>query len=473
MRKQELVFAAAVALVVAAVAAPAAQAAAEAEARQPVASSTIGLLDTGINPYHQVFRDTSPAAQRHPSTRFAGFPRNAEALRLTLDADSYQDALAADCERVWSRLETGRLYWFPGTTVIGAISFREPVGVDCNRPKSLLLLDNDGHGTMTASRAVSRTRGACPGCPLVMAQLGGGNRNVDAVRWLGGQAPWLDVESHSWGPLVPLWAPSTEPVLHDEHAGAVSTPAFVRAVETSAQQHLAFWSSGNGVASHGGVLGHPSQADARLTPSVLSVGGHDSGRVVAWSGSPPHLAADVCVESAVHNSLDEQGPVGGPGTSAATPYVAGNAARLLREARGLLRDPSTGVRGTGQEAVVARGRPGIVRRGPLSDGRLTMGEWRRVLLATATTRPAASADDARVCDHNWGPYGATPLLWKDLPEQFPEHVNIGYGAVDPPAWTRGVAVLRGKVDLPVRTRTDEFFARDDQLRRAAYQVFSR
>lgn len=435
----------------------------------PDARAVIGLLDTGINPYHQVFRDSSPEAQRHPSTRFAGYPREAQALRLTLDADSYEQALAADCERVWSRLETGRLYWFPGTTVVGAISFRGPVGVDCDRPSNLLLLDTNGHGTMTASLAAGRTTGACPGCPLVMAQLGGGN--IEAVRWLGAQARWMDVEPHSWGPVVPLWTPSTEPVVHD--GSAVNNPTFVRAVETSAQQHLAFWASGNGVATRGGVLGHPSQVDAHLTPSVLVVGGHDSGRVVAWSGAPPHLAGDVCVDSASHSSLRSVGPVGGPGTSAATPHVAAGAARLLREARRLLRDPSTGVRGTGPDAVVARGRAGLLRRGPLADGRLTMAEWRRVLLTTATARPAASADDARVCDHNWGPYGATPLLWEDLPEQVPEHLSIGYGAVDSPAWTRGVAVLRGELELPARTRTDDYFARDDQVRRAAYEVFSR
>lgn len=146
---------------------------------------------------------------------------------------------------------------------------------------------------------------------------------------------------------------------------------------------------------------------------------------------------------------------------------------MLREARRLLGDPSTGVRGTGPEAVVARGRAGILRRGPLADGLLTMAEWRRVLLATATARPAASPDDARVCDHNWHVYGSTPVLWKDVPEAFPEHLNIGYGAVDLPARARGMAVLRGELDLPVRARTDEFFALDDQLRRAAYQLFSR
>lgn len=254
----------------------------------PEARAVIGLLDTGINPYHRVFRDTSRAGQLHPSTRFPGFPRNAQALHLTLDAGSYEQAVAADCERIWSRLEGGRLYWFPGTTIIGALSFRSTVDVDCDRMNPVLLLDRDGHGTLVASRAAGRTQGGCPGCPIVMTQLGGGSRNIEAVRWLGEQAHWLDIESHSWGPVVPLWAPSTEPVLHDVTSGAVNNPAFVRAVETSAQQHLAFWASGNGVATRGGALGHPSQADAHLTPSVLSVGGHDSGRVVTWSGAPPH-----------------------------------------------------------------------------------------------------------------------------------------------------------------------------------------
>lgn len=335
------------------------------------------------------------------------------------------------------------------------------------------MLDVDGHGTMTASRAAGRTHGACPGCPVVMTQLGGGNRTIDAVRWLGEQARWLDIESHSWGPLVPLWAPSTEPVLHDVATGAVNNPPFVRAVETSAQQHLAFWASGNGVATRGGVLGHPSQADPHLTPSVLSVGGHDSGHVMTWGGAPPHLVSDACLSwAAGHASLREEHDQIGSGTSAATPYVAGGAARLLVQARRILRDGSTGVRGTGPDAVVARGRAGLVRTGPLADGRFTLGEWRRVLLATATARPVAHPDDGPVCDYNWGPWASTPILWKDVPEAFPEHLNIGYGAVDPPAWALAAAVLRGEVDLPDRSRTDEFFAHDGEVRSATYQVFS-
>ncbi|HVE74873.1 MAG TPA: hypothetical protein VNA30_07310, partial [Mycobacteriales bacterium] len=68
-------------------------------------SGVVAVIDSGINPYHQVFRDPSPAAQRHPSTRFPGYPTGAQALRLTLGGSSYDDAVAADCERVWKKLK--------------------------------------------------------------------------------------------------------------------------------------------------------------------------------------------------------------------------------------------------------------------------------------------------------------------------------------------------------------------------------
>jgi hypothetical protein len=162
----------------------------------------------------------------------------------------------------------------------------------------------------------------------------------------------------------------------------------------------------------------------------------------------------------------------GSGTSAATPYVAGGALSILLEARRLLGDRSTGVQGSGPDGVVARGPAKQVRSGPLADGRLTLGEWRRVLLTTATARPQASPDDGPPCvAEGAGIYSATPVEYSTLPPEFPEHLLVGYGAVDPPALARAAAVLRGRAPLPDRARTDEYFARDAQLREALHQVF--
>lgn len=437
-------------------------------ARSPEPTAVVAVVDTGINPYHVVFRDRSAAAQRHPSTRFPGYPRDALPLRLSLDAGSYAEAMEQDCESVWRRVVPGQLYWVPGTTVVGAISFNGALRGDCGELSyaPLHVLDRNGHGTMTASRAVGRTHGACRGCPVVAVH----GYTTEAVAWTGAQAHWLDVESHSWGPIVPAWSPVDQPALG---APYVNDPSLVRAIETSAQAHLSFWASGNGVATRGGVLGHPTQVDPRLTPSVLSVGGHDSGRVITWSDAPPHLASDACSSwAAVHDSTTVERDSVGSGTSAATPYVAGGALAILVDARRLLGDARTGVRGTGPDAVVAAGRARGVRTGPLADGRLTLAEWRRLLLTTATSRPAASPDDGPPCVvEGLGLYSATPVTWAQVPPQVPGHLLIGYGAVDPPALAAARAVLRGARPLPDRPVEDDYFARDAQARAAAHSVF--
>jgi hypothetical protein len=80
-------------------------------------TAVVALIDRGINPYHEAFRDDSPLAHVHPSTYIEGFPEDAEALNLTLEADSYAAALEADRE-VWANVSDGELYWIPGTRIV-------------------------------------------------------------------------------------------------------------------------------------------------------------------------------------------------------------------------------------------------------------------------------------------------------------------------------------------------------------------
>ncbi|HEX2241554.1 MAG TPA: hypothetical protein VHJ82_10510, partial [Actinomycetota bacterium] len=74
------------------------------------ADAIVAIVDTGINPYHVVFRDESPRAYKHPSTYIPGYPQDAQALRLHLHEKSYWAAVRKDCERVWSKVELGQLY---------------------------------------------------------------------------------------------------------------------------------------------------------------------------------------------------------------------------------------------------------------------------------------------------------------------------------------------------------------------------
>jgi hypothetical protein len=437
------------------------------------ADAVVALVDTGINPYHAVFRDRSRRAQLHPSTYLPGYPRNAVALRLTLDTGDYRAALKADCRRVWAKVRPGQLYWFPGTTIVGAVSFdltQHPADCDGTDLAAVPVLDDAGHGTMTASRAVGRTHGGCPVCRVVSVEFQTGygvinskDATTSAIRsldWLAANAGWIDVESNSWGAL-PVWDPTGE-------AGLFATsPALARSVERAARAHLAFWASGNGIARTVGLAGHPTAATPGVTPSAIVVGGHDSGQVLTWPGFTPHVVSDACDSwaAAPGSTREERDDVGG-GTSGAAPYAAGSAALELVHARALLGDRRTGAR----RAVVAQGKAGRVRTGPLADGVLTQSEWRTLVLGTATPRPAKQRDDGEPC---FDPlYPTTPARWTDVPRDAPAYPLIGYGAVDKPAVALARRVLSGTAAMPARTDEDRYFTVYGAVQSAAYTVYA-
>ena len=440
------------------------------------AKAVIGFVDTGINPYHRVFRDDSARAFRHPSTYIPGFPADAEALRLTLDTSNYWHAVRSDCERVWSKVKPGRAYWFPGTKIVGGITFeRAAASVNCHAAKPNFgvgrILDPQGHGTMVASRGAGTQHGACRDCLIVAVQFPTSiplfapsestNSAVKAIKWAARNASWIDAQSNSWGPIVPLWEPTGQ-------AGLItSNPELARAVESVSRSHLAFWASGNGAAFRGGFVGHPSLLSPHLGPSAVIVGGHDSGYMNTWPGFSPHVVADSCASwAAYEDKIEKSGEDVGGGTSGATPFAAGGAGQLLMEARRILGDRATGV----EKGVVARGRPGRVSRGPLSDGKLTLREWRTLLFKSASRRPQGQFTDGPTCSGaQWGP---TPVKWSDVPDQYPEYVQIGYGAIDVESARLGARVLAGRAPMPDRSETAEYFSNDRAARAALHRVFA-
>lgn len=420
------------------------------------ASAVVAVNDTGINPYHSAFADDSPRAFRHPSTYLPGFPRGAEALRLTLDEPNYWDALDRDCERVWAKVEPGRLYWVPGTRIAGAISFTPTAEIDCSdpQPSDARILDTAGHGTMTASRAAGKVTGACPAC-LVVAVEGWGEDFREGVDWITSNAGWIDVQSHSWG----LTRPFLEPT------GTVSaTPEFARSMEKAAATHPFFRASGNAAL----LAGQPIHADPQYTPSTIVVGAHDSGSATLWHGFTPQVVADGCgAPAAVSGSTSEIDAAGASGTSSATPWAAGTAARLVLEARRAL-----GARGTGVDDGVLAAGPRSVPEGPLADGDLTSEELTAVMFRTATARPQGDAGDGPEPCPAEDPYGPAPVRWDSVPEDAPGYVSIGYGAIDGAATALALDVLGGRAPLPERPDEDAFFAQQETLRAAAHEVFT-
>ncbi|MDQ3914414.1 MAG: S8/S53 family peptidase [Actinomycetota bacterium] len=455
------------ALVAAAAVAPSAGAAPPKRAPRPEA--VVALIDTGINPYSPAFRDTSPLARRHPSTYLPGYPKDAIALRLTLGAP-YEEAFERD-EAVWKSIQSGKLYWIPGTRIVGAVSMGAG-GTSCPSPVQVppvgaflqgqcaehKILDDHGHGSMTASRAAGAPSSLAPGARIVAIE-GLGARSVE---WAADQG-WIDVQSNSWLSLVPPPAPSGV------------TEAFSRA----ATKMLTLAASGNGTAYLAGVAPTPTYLLSTAPPGVVLVGGHDNGKTTLWSGSPPHVVADAYAGmTAIARSLEEMRP--DPiacCTSAASPYAAGGALAVIAEARRLLGSGFTGVR----DGVVACGRAGTVAKGPLDDGVFTLEELKDLFLHTAEALPSEGRDDGdvhwagdpRAPDHTeFGP-GAnpfcvgcttTPVPWKALPAAADAYSMVGYGGINEHSVEAAIAVLRGEEDLPERPLADAQYEADQELR---------
>lgn len=459
------------ALVLASLGVSPAMGAADLPPRGPTA--VIGFIDQGINPYHVTFRDRdNPRSYEHPSTYIEGYPEDAIALPISLDEPDIVTAVRKDCE-LWQSIERKKLYWFPGTKIIGAISFDSPGEFDCSlmpqKPQPTPIFDNHGfgHGTMVASRGASVEYGACKECLIVAVQIPHFPAEADAegVRWTA-DSGWIDVQSNSWASAFPVWEPT------GATAPYTASPGLVQAAEYAGQKHPSFWATMNGLFHQGGVVGHPSMVNPHFGPSVIAVGGHDSGYITAHSGSNAHVIHDECGSwAASHVSVDHSSVEEGSGTSSATPYVAGQASKLMIEARTLFDDLRTGIRPGG---VIAEGPSGLVTSGPLADGVFTVTELRDVLFKTATSRPVGEPQDGVLCEFDPNDvitspqHNTSPVKWTDLPAEFPEHTIIGYGAVDRPAMDLAMRVLHGQASLPDRTEEDLWFTADQQVRAAKY-----
>ncbi len=452
----------------------------------------IAHIDSGINPYHEVFRDRSRLAYTHPSKYIPGYPRDAEALRLTLDAKSFDAAFKAD-RRIWDRLLrswndpdgaadlTGKVFWIPGTRIIAATRF-SPGGVWCPSPQNAFtpppwavhdcpdypILDDFGHGTMTASRMAGRGTSLCPDCRIVSIE----GLGDEQVKWAAEQR-WIDVQTNSWGNLIPhpvAWAV-------DEPVGG----SFSRNLEEAAKKHLVYFASGNGAAFALGWTPWPTQLGSTLVPNAVWVGAHDNGKIAHWSGAPPHLVSDGYrgLTAGNHETKGIEGNAFACCTSAASPYAAGAGAAALLEARRLLGDTGLGVRG----GVIARGRAKGIRSGPLKDGKLTINELRDLVKHTAQERPAEGRHDGGA---HWAsgpaapavaPYGpgdnafcqgcwTLPIAWTAIPSDAPAYVLIGYGGANEFSLATAKQVLRGVKSAPNRSEVDEFFATEAVARRA-------
>jgi hypothetical protein len=245
----------------------------------------VAVVDTGINPYHEFFR--APALTAHPSTWLPKFPKSAKPVRLSLGARDLAAAHEADAA-VWDSMERttytedgeeDHLYTFPGTRVIGAISFGEyadttdPLAATEPRP----VRDDHGHGTHSAGLALGANLPEADGnVLLVMIEASAGQFDT-GVRWAA-QQPWIDAISLSLGTRAN--APLPAPTGSEPTAG---TPWYTR--EAYANGKPVFIASGNGVSSTGVA---PDKCTTYTSPYVGPVWATRIGAASPGGGSPTY-----------------------------------------------------------------------------------------------------------------------------------------------------------------------------------------
>lgn len=417
-----------------------------------VPTVVIAVVDTGINPYHGEFgNDTYPGdlnLSEHPSRYIEGYPTQASALNLSLEATDHATAVSQDN---WSQVRQGQLYWIPGTKIIGA--YDGGGGLDSGHN----VLDEDGHGTASASVAVGNTVGACDRCLLVSVE------GLAGLEWAMAQ-PWIDLVSNSWGNRGNAGVPTAGTGGVDAFGllGTKSTDHTRAAVERG---QTVLFAAGNGMAG-AFATPQPTYTSPYTGPDwVMTVGATykfggqencgcsgDEGIVLA-SGKPVDVSSYGVgdIPAAPHDAMD--GDDQHSGTSAATPIVAGSMGQTLLAARQALDDATGGTR----DGIVAQGP--ATGSGLLDDGQLTREELEHVTKLSAQHTQSS-----------W--VGIYPLSAPTFlaPEDtlWAEWTAEGWGVVSPRTAANATDMVLGDQALPDRPLDDQMAQRDSDARVALW-----
>lgn len=445
-----------------------------AAAAEPVACSleafraqpftVIAFVDSGANLYHQDFR--APEFVHHPATYVEGFPADAAPIDLSLDladAEGYEDAREADDEML-QELERNRLYWVPGTRVIGGYSTRAG-GTQGGRTDHEIL-DENGHGTGVASVAAGRFFGANPNALIVVVE-GLGDASLT---WATSQ-PWIDIVSNSWGNIGNLPLGATEATrAATERGQTVAFAAGNGATNTNSSCLFAVPcvpAVGSPVPPTPLPIDDPCECKTPdSNPSVTSPYGGPSWILTVGAASPingqAHWWHSVPVDVSSFGSkwraaavfgvgLDANRDFGG--TSCATPVTSGVLSLLIQTARDVLGDTVQGQR-PGQAVAVAAAGVQLPAAGPLADGVLTRLEAEE--LVTKTAFPVEADPEALTWD-----YAVRPTT-----DAY--YVYQGYGVVDRGSRDRALAVLLGEAQLADRSDVDAWLEQVDAARDAIW-----
>lgn len=338
-------------------------------------ATVIAIIDTGISPYHWDFLasrmpqalDANPAndlpLDQAPDTWLPGFPDPEAAFRgsynrvdLALDENDPRRtfnelrAQPADAAK-WETIESStpdaiNYYWFPGTKLIGAVTFA-PEGRIHEPPEPY-----GPHGHAVAGSAVGNFVGTCPECLLVFVQIEPAetaeqrNRQfVAALRWALAQS-WIDVVSSSQAIVVPL---TPGDAVYPDWLDSTFDVDIARTAAERGQ--TLFQAAGNGLDANF-LVPNPTLTNSYMGPDwLVDVGAVAySGEHVSGAGKPVDIAAPAVNYPISH---PDAGIGGHPrrtfGTSLPAPAVAGLYAQALYHARRSLPGPSR----TQQDGVVA------------------------------------------------------------------------------------------------------------------------
>lgn len=413
----------------------------------------IAVPDTGINPYHDEFSaETYPGdlnLSQDPATYIEGYPHGAERLDLSLDVP-YEGAVDQD---EWDTVFEETLYWIPGTKIVGAYN-AGPVFAG-----ETTILDDDGHGTKTASLAVGNTLGTCGRCLFVAVESPLG------IKWAL-QQPWIDLVSSSVSSVgsagVPNAGVGANPgnLLSDRGAlGPISE--HTRAAVERGQTVL--FSAGNGFANSL-LTPYTTYSSALAGPDwVVTVGAvADFGECECSSDEAPALTGGKPVDvasyalgnlpAASHDSTSNE--TQHRGVSAATPTVAGTMGRTMLEARQVLGDTVGG----SWDSAIAKGSPTSgPHGGMLEDGQLTRAELEQATRLTAEhTRSGWASVVPPTLPTTFTPNDARWTQW----------TVEGWGVVSERSSINATDVVLGDQPLPDRPM-DAAMATIDEQNRAA------
>ncbi len=419
---------------------------------QARARAVVAVLEfDGTNPYHDDF--ARPAQQQHPATFLAGYPADAVALPLGLDAPTYDAAVAADND-TWNGFTPNTLHYVPGTNIVGMIRFGE------GRP-----LDQGGHNTGTTSLVAGANHGFAPDADLVVVT----GDLFAGMQWIAAQ-PWIDAVSVSLGPFLGPCAVLAEwcglpldvctgnpflPVSFVHHTRSM----WRRGGETFA---AAGYGCGSRVTDVGTSYPGNTITSFFSGPSwTMTVGTYHPDREQGeWQGAFPvdYLSQASGYTAAAPKSLDGENPFGN--ASGAIPRSAGIYAAILLHARALLGDTSSTLRPTGILAQAPAGHT-LPATGPLADGTLTQAEAEAAFLHGAIPVDAVAS---------YQRHGADAQAWAQSVMPAPpaaEFLTMGYGLVNATALANALAILDGTA-VPDRLKEDAWRLASDAVRDALW-----